>query len=209
MAAMAEALRPLVLGAQAGDRRALNTLAGCVDRFVRIFSGRLSGRIRRSQGSTIDFVLEGLAEAFAHLGDFKYQSDEEFYGWAAAHVRHRMAAAGRAEARQKRGSDPHDLGDEDAQVESQAPTASQVLGDEEMRTALGRAVLELQVEHAEEMEAVLSRVFEERSWSELVEDMGLSSAKRARTLFASGIDLLRPRVEKMLGKSALWETLGL
>src|SRR5262245_11941143 len=158
---MAEALRSLVLDAQAGDRRALNTLAGCVDRFVRIFSGRLSGRIRRSQGSTIDFVLEGLAEAFAHLGDFTYQSDEEFYGWAAAHVRNRMAAAGRAASRQKRGADPHHLGDEDAQVESPAATASQVLGNDELRTALGRAVLELQIEHAEAMEAVLLRVFEE------------------------------------------------
>lgn len=206
---MAETLRPLVLAAQAGDRRALNTLAGCVDRFVRIFSGRLSGRIRRSQGSTIDFVLEGLAEAFAHLADFEYKSDEEFYGWAAAHVRNRIAAAGRAESRLKRGAEPRTLGDEDAEVAAEATTASQILSDEEVRTALGRAVLELQVEHPEEMEAVLLRVFEERSWSELVEDMGLSSMKRARTLFAVGIDLLRPRVEQALGKAALWESLGL
>src|SRR4029453_16664997 len=106
---MAEALRALVLDAQRGDRRALNALAGCVDRFVRIFSGRLSRRIRRSQGSTIDFVLQGLAEAFAHLGDFEYKSDEEFYGGPASHVRHRMAAAGRAASRQKRGGDPLDL----------------------------------------------------------------------------------------------------
>src|SRR6185295_8202133 len=78
---MAEALRTLIETARKGDRQALNSLAGCVDRFVRIHSGALSNHLRKTYGSTVDFVLEGLAEALARLPEFEYRSDEQFYSW--------------------------------------------------------------------------------------------------------------------------------
>ena len=52
---MADSLRPLIEAAKGGDAAAINQLAGCVDRFVRIFSGSLSQSVRRAHGSTIDF----------------------------------------------------------------------------------------------------------------------------------------------------------
>ncbi|MBI4607095.1 MAG: hypothetical protein HY721_34455 [Planctomycetes bacterium] len=206
---MSETLRPVIEAAKAGDKSALNTLARCVDRFVRVFSGKLSQSLRRSQGSTIDFVLEGLAEAFARLGELEYRSDEEFYAWAARHIRHRLASAGRAEGRKKRAGRPQGLGEKDELLEGDEPSPSRLVSDEEVRAALGRAIVEAQLEHPEAMEVVLAKVFEEKSWSEVVEELGLSSMKRARTLFALGVDVLRPRVEKALGRPALWEFLGL
>ena len=87
--------RYLVEAAKEGDREAINTLSGCVDRFVRLFRGNLSRSVRRAYGSTIDFVCEGLAEAMSKLEDFEYRSDEEFYAWAARHIRSRIVSAGR------------------------------------------------------------------------------------------------------------------
>ena len=207
---MADNLRSVVQAAQAGDRQALNALAGCVDRFARIFHGKLSRRLRQGYGSTIDFVLEGLAEAFADLAHFEYRSDEEFYAWAAMHIRNRITSAGRDASRQKRGQDQlQPLGDDLPDVEAEGATASQLIADAEVREATGRALLGLQLEHADEMEAVLLRVFEDQSWSEMRQTLGLTSDKRARTLFAKGIDRLRPRVEQALGKPALMDLLGL
>ena len=68
---MAETLRPLIEAAKKGDPEAMNTLCGCVDRFVRVFSGQLSRSVGRAYGSTVDFVFEGLAEALSQLGDFE------------------------------------------------------------------------------------------------------------------------------------------
>jgi len=207
---MADNLRPIVEAAKAGDRQALDKLAGCVDRFARIFHGKLSRTLRQGYGSTIDFVLEGLAEAFADLGSFEYRSDEEFYAWASRYIRHRIASVGRDASRQKRGKgSAQPLDDSALDVEADDPTASRLLADAEVRDATGHALIELQVEHAEEMEAVLLRVFENQSWSEMRQTLGLTSDKRARTLFAKGIDRLRPSVEKALGKPALADFLGL
>ena len=49
------------------------------------------------------------------------------------------------------------------------------------------------------------KVFEGHSWPELKEAMGLSSEKRARTLFAQGLELLRPRIEAVLDLAAAEE----
>jgi hypothetical protein len=49
------------------------------------------------------------------------------------------------------------------------------------------------------MEAVVLKVYEGLSWPELKDAMGLTSEKRARTLVARGLELLRPRVERALG----------
>ena len=103
---MAELLRSTIQSARDGDRAALNQLAACVDRFVRIFSGSLSRHLRRTHGSTIDFVLEGVAEALAHLDEFEYESDEQFYAWVSRHIRSRIIDAARAEDRQKRAGRP-------------------------------------------------------------------------------------------------------
>jgi DNA-directed RNA polymerase specialized sigma24 family protein len=194
---MSEALRPLVEAARAGDREAMNRLAACADRFVRIFSGSLSNTVRRAQGSTVDFVLEGLAEAMARLEGFEYRSDEEFYAWVARHIRSRIIGAARREGRLKRAARPGEL--HESAVEGPGPTGSRIVSDEEIRTAVGHAVIEAQVEHPEEMEAVLLKVFEGLSWPEIKEAMDLTSEKRARTLFARGVDLLRPLVERSLG----------
>jgi len=51
---MVELLRPLVEEVRSGDRYALSRLAGCFDRFVRIFGGTLSRQMRKGYGSTID-----------------------------------------------------------------------------------------------------------------------------------------------------------
>jgi DNA-directed RNA polymerase specialized sigma24 family protein len=190
-------LRPLVEAAKGGDREALNKLAACADRFVRIFSGSLSRTVRRAHGSTVDFVLEGLAEAMARIGHFEYRSDEEFYSWVARHIRNRIISAARREHRVKRAARPGEL--RESAIEGPGPTGSGIVSDEEMRSAVGHAVIEAQVEHPEEMEAVLLKVFEGLSWPQIKEAMSLTSEKRARTLFARGIDLLRPIVERSLG----------
>lgn len=205
---MGEALRPLIEAAKSGDRKAVNDLARCVDRFVRLFSGTLSRYLRRTQGSTLDFVNEGLAEAMARIDQFEYRSDEEFYGWVARLIRSRILDALRREKRQKRDGRPFALDTHDA-VASPGPTPSQVISSVEVRDLLRSAVLELQIEHADEMEAVLLKIFEEQTWPEIQKAMELSSQKRARTLCARGLDLLRPRVEAAVGGSAFEEFLGL
>ncbi|MBI4602589.1 MAG: hypothetical protein HY721_11575 [Planctomycetes bacterium] len=204
---MADTLRPLIERAKAGDREALSALAGCVDRFVRIFSGSLSQSVRRAYGSTVDFVLEGLAEALSKLEAFEYRSDEDFYAWAKRFIRNRIVDAGRREGREKRAGRPVVLGDHAGLVESPGPTASQIVCKEEVRAAAARAILELQVEHPREMEAVLLKVFEGQSWPELKDALGLSSEKRARTLFARGLEILRPHVERSLGPAVVAEFL--
>lgn len=206
---MKQTLRTLVEAAQQGDREAINTLSGCVDRFVRLFSGNLSRSVRRAYGSTIDFVCEGLAEAMSRIEDFEYRSDEEFYAWAARHIRNRIVTAGRHESRKKRSGNRQDLGEQDGLLESPDPTASQIISKKEMRDAVGQALVDLQLQYPQEMEVVLLKVFESESWSTIQRALGLSSLKRARTLFARGIDLLRPEVEKNLGRPAVEEFLGL
>jgi hypothetical protein len=84
-----------------------------------------------------------------------------------------------------------------------------VLFADEVRTAVARAVLELQLAHPEEMEIVVKKVFEGRSWTEIRAELGLSSEKRARTLFSHGVDRLRPKVEAALGEEAFAEFVGL
>jgi DNA-directed RNA polymerase specialized sigma24 family protein len=205
---MSQALRSLVDGARAGDRAALKELAGCVDRFLRIFSGALSRGVRRAHGSTADFVLEGLAEALAKLDDFQYTTDQEFYAWAGRFIRHRIIDAGRREGRQKRGVQPAVLGSRAGAVEAGDPTASEVACREEVREVAGRVLLELQIEHPLEMEAVVLKVFDELSWPELRDAMSLTSDKRARTLVARGFDLLKPRLEERLGPDVMREFLG-
>lgn len=204
---MGESLRPLIEAARAGDRQALNTLASCVDRFVRVFSGSLSHAVRRAHGSTMDFVLEGVADALANLGDYVYNNDDEFYAWMARRVRNRIIDAARTEGRKKRAGNPAVLGDMAGAVASPAPTASSILSGDEIRAEAGRILVEIQVDHPQEMEAVLLKVFEGQSWPELKDAMGLSSEKRARTLFAHGLELLRPRLEERLGKAAIQEYL--
>jgi RNA polymerase sigma factor (sigma-70 family) len=205
---MTDQLKPLIAKAQAGDQQALNQLSGCVDRFVRIFHGSLSRRVRVAYGSTIDFVLEGLAEAMAHLGELEYRSDEDFYAWAAAHIRHQLVDAARHEGRKKRAGHPAPLADSDDHVAAAGPTPSEAISEEEMKNAVGHALLELQVEHPQETEAVLLKVHEGRSWPEIQELMGLTSVKRARTLFARGVDLIRPRVARRRGKPFVEDLLG-
>jgi hypothetical protein len=87
-------------------------------------------------------------------------------------------------------------------------TPSQIVSGDEVRQVVGNAIVQLQVEHSEEMEAVLVRVFEGQSWDGMKNWMGLSSSKRARTLFARGVFLLRPVVEKALGRAAFLEFFG-
>lgn len=206
---MADSLRPLIEAARGGDRQALNTLAGCVDRFVRVFSGSLSSAVRRAQGSTIDFVLEGVADALSNLGEYTYKSDDEFYAWMARRVKNRIIDAARTEGRKKRAGSPAVLGDLAGAVESPSPTASKLVSAEEIRSEAGRILVELQLKHPQEMEAVVLKVYEGQSWPELKDAMGLSSEKRARTLFAKGLDLLRPRLEERLGTAVLEEFLGM
>ncbi len=205
---MSQTLRPLIEAARTGDREALNTLASCVDRFVRVFSGTLSHTVRRAYGSTIDFVLEGLAEALSKLDEFEYRSDRDFYAWASRFIRHRIVDAGRRQQSLKRAGRPDELGDQADEVRSFDPTASQIVSREEVHEVTGRALLELQLEYPEEMEAVLLKVFEGHSWRELEQALGLSSAKRGRTLVARGLERLRPRLEERLGPGTLEEFLG-
>lgn len=205
---MPSALQPLVEAARAGDRRALNDLARCVDRFVRIFSGSLSRRVRQSYGSTVDFVLEGLAEALSKLDEFEYRSDEEFYGWITRLIRSRIIDAERREGCQKRDGRPHRLTSRDGAPPSPDPTASAIVAAEEIRAAFANALLELQVNHPLEMDVLLLKIFEGQTWPEIRALLGLSSEKRARTLYARGLDLLRPQVERVLGREAYQEFLG-
>ncbi len=200
-------LRPLIDAARTGDSKALNALAGCTDRFLRIFSGSLSSSIRRAQGSTIDFVLEGLAEALSRLGEQQFATDKDFYAWAASHIRHKIIDAGRHETRKKRGGNPVLLGEHAEMVKSPDPTASQIACRQEVLDATGHALLELQASHPEEMEAVVLKIFEGHSWPELKDAMSLTSEKRARTLFAHGLELLRPRIEATLGADVIAEFL--
>ena len=204
---MAETLKPLVEAAQEGDREALNELAGCVDRFVRIFHGSLSKSVRLGYGSTIDFVVEGIAESLNKLDAFEYRSDEEFYAWVAVHIRNRIRGTGRAAHSQKRGARPAAL-DAVAEVAANAPSVSMNAQSAEMRDAVGHALLDLQRDYPQEMEVVLMKVFEERTWPQIRAGLGLSSDKRARTLFAKGVERLRPAVEERLGPDAFGEMLG-
>ena len=87
-------------------------------------------------------------------------------------------------------------------------TPLQIISGVEVRQVVGDAILHLQIAYPEEMEAVLVRVFEGQSWDGMQKWMGLSSPKRARTLFARGVFLLRPQVEKALGRSAFLEFVG-
>ncbi len=205
---MSEALRPLVEAAQAGDRDALNSLARCADRFVRLFSGSLSRQVRRAYGSTVDFVLEGMAEALSRLDEFEYRSDEEFYAWVTRLIRHRIVDAGRREGRDKRAGHPRGLQTDDGDAIAGDPSASRTVSAGEIRRVVADALLEQQVSHPEEMEVVLLKVFEGQSWPGIRGWLGLTSEKRARTLFVRGLDLLRPRIRDALGRDGFEEFLG-
>src|SRR6266511_4352960 len=157
---MAEALRTLIETARKGDRQARNSLAGCVDRFVRIHSGALSNHLRKTCGSTMDFVLEGLAEALARLPGFEYRSDEQFYAWVSYYIRNRIADAARQEAADKRAGRPLTLASETPISLCANPSPSTIMASEELRTAVGKAILELQMEHPLEMEVAVLRLFE-------------------------------------------------
>lgn len=200
---MAEDLRPIIEAAKGGDRSALERLAGCADRFLRIFSGKLSRRVRRARGSTVDFVLEGLGEALAHLTDYEYRSDEAFYAWIARHIRSKIIDAHRAEGRAKRDAPAVPLEDPGGESSrgpaADGPSPSRVISDRETLHALGSAILAVQVDHPREMEAVTLKVFEGCSFPEISERLSLESEKRARILVARGIDLLRPRVRRLTG----------
>lgn len=204
---MATVLQALIETARSGDRQSLNQLAACVDRFVRIHHGSLSRQVRKSSGSTIDFVLEGLAEALAKLNEFQGKTDEEFYAWISHYIRHRIVDAGRREGRQKRAGKPSELGSFD--IEAPAVGVSSVLAEREIREAVAQALMELQVDHPQEMEVVVRRLFEEESWATITENLALSSVKRGRTLYAHGLDRLRPAVENSLGESTLRELFNL
>lgn len=115
----------------------------------------------------------------------------------------------RNEGRQKRSGRPVSLGDGDQNLAAQAPSASAIITGQEIRLAAGRAIVELQLEHPDEMEAVLLKVYESQSWPRIRQEMQLTSEKRARTLFARGIDLLRPQVECRLGEAAFADFLEL
>ncbi len=206
---MSQILRPLIEAAKSGDRRAKDALAGCVDRFVRLFSGTLTRQVRRAYGSTMDFINEGLAEALSRLGEFDYRSDEEFYAWVGRLVRSRIVDALRREGRKKRAGGPMQLDEEIAVPAAVAETPSELVSADEFREAVRQAVLELQVDHPQEMEAVLLRVFEDETWEAVQQCLGLNSMKRARTLCARGLDLLRPHVEKAIGETPFEEHLGL
>jgi DNA-directed RNA polymerase specialized sigma24 family protein len=198
----------VIEAASSGDREALDQLAGCVDRFVRIFRGSLSAHLRRTQGSTVDFVLEGLAQALADLKKFRYESDEQFYAWVTRTIQSRIVDAWRREARKKRSGRPRSLDEAGAGVPSRDPSASQVVAEEELRAEVGKAVLEVQIEHSQEMEVVVLKLFEGESWAGIKDILELASERRARTLFARGLDLLRPRVKRALGGGSAGEPLG-
>ncbi len=204
---MSEELRPIVAAAQAGDREALERLGGCVDRFVRIFSGKLSRQVRRVHGSTIDFVLEGIAHALRGLDSFEYESDEHFYAWITRSIRGRIVDAWRGEERQKRAGRPLPIADGGYEPPAPDPTASRVVSESELRGVIGREVLSLHVDHPREMEVVVLKLFEGESWARIREILELSSDRRARTLFAHGIDLLRPGLGRSLGEDALQSAL--
>lgn len=206
---MTEKLRPLIEAAKGGDRQALNSLARCVDRFVRIFHGSISKHLRQTAGSTIDFVLEGLAEALAHLPEFEYRSDEQFYAWISCHIRSRILSAAREAGRRKRAGRPLAFGSQAEGLAAPDASPSSLLSIEEVRAAIGQALIDLQIEHPQEMEVVTLKVFEGESWPAIRDQLQLTSDKRARTLFARGLDLLRPRVEARLGEDALLEFLKL
>ena len=203
---MADELRPIIEAAKRGDRMALERLGACADRFIRIFSGKLSRRVRRTRGSTVDFVLEGLAEALAHLPEYEYRSDETFYAWVARHIEHRIIDVHRAEGRDKRAAEPVPLAGQGGATSggsvgppAAGPSPSQVVSSAEVLHALGSAILSVQVEHPREMEAVVLKLFEECSFPEISERLSLDSEKSARLLFAQGIELLRPRVRRLTG----------
>lgn len=206
---MAEALRTLIETARKGDRQALNSLAGCVDRFVRIHSGALSNHLRKTCGSTVDFVLEGLAEALARLPGFDYRSDEQFYAWVSVYIRNRITDAARQETAMKRAGRPLALEAALPVAERAGPSPSSLSSSEELRSALGKAVLELQVEHPLEMEVVVLKLFEGKSWPAIRAHFDLSSDKKARTLFSRSLDLLRVRIKEIVGPAALRDLLGM
>ncbi|MBI4602837.1 MAG: hypothetical protein HY721_12845 [Planctomycetes bacterium] len=200
---MSEELRPIIEAAKRGDREALNLLGGCADRFLRIFSGRLSRRVRRACGSTADFVLEGLADALARLPAHEYRSDEAFYAWVGQHIHHRIIDAHRAEGRKKRGDEPLPLdgleGCGSRGPAAAGPSPSEEASAAEAHSRLGEAILAVQVEHPREMEAVVLRVFEGSSFPEIRERLSLDSERCARLLFLRGLDQLRPRVRRLAG----------
>lgn len=191
---MAETLRGLVAAAQRGDAEALGALAGCVDRFQRMFRGSLSPQVRRAQGSTIDFVLEGVARALAEIGRFEYESDEHFYAWITRAIRGRIIDGWRGESRQKRAGRPVSLEARVSDPAARDASISEEAGRRELREAIANAVLEEQLVHPQEMEVVVLKVFDGESWSGIRNLLELSSEQKARTLFARGLDLLRVRI---------------
>ena len=52
------------------------------------------------------------------------------------------------------------------------------------------------------------KIFEGYSWAMIQEWQNLGSTKRARTLYARGIDLLRPHVAKSVGDSEFQKLLN-
>jgi len=191
---LAEQLRPIIEAARDGDREALERLAGCADRFLRMFSGKISRQLRRAQGSTIDFVLEGLAVAFAQLESFEYQSDEQFYAWVTRTIRSRMVDGWRREAARKRAGRPISLAADGLEPASSTPQASEIAAANEVESEVAKAILELHVEHPLEMDVVVMKSFDGHSWETIRALLDLSSVKRARSLFAAGLDMLRPRL---------------
>jgi len=156
----------------------------------------------------VDFVLEGLADAMARISEFEYRSDEQFYAWVSRCIRNRIVDAAREEQAARRAGRPLPLEEGLNDPPARLQTPSTALFRDEMRAAIGDALVELQVKHPREMEAVVSKLFDDQTWPELRERFGLTSDKKARSLFARGIDLLRPLVKKSLGESAVREFLG-
>jgi RNA polymerase sigma factor (sigma-70 family) len=206
---MAEALRTLIETARHGDRQALNSLAGCVDRFVRMHSGALSSHVRKTYGSTVDFVLEGLAEALARLPEFEYRSDEQFYAWVSLYIRNRITDAARHESADKRAGRPLALDASSPVPERTDLSPTSLASSEELRSVLKKTILELQVEHPLEMEVVVLKLFEGKSWPAIRAHFDLSSEKRARTLFSHSLDLIRMRIKEILGPATLRDLLGM
>jgi DNA-directed RNA polymerase specialized sigma24 family protein len=120
-----------------------------------------------------------------------------------------MVDALRREERRKRAGRPGLLDELECDaVDRRTPTPSEVASAAEIRELVKRALLELQLTHPDEMEAVLLKVFDGESWTTIQECLGLSPVKRARTLCARGLDLLRQRVEGLVGDGALGTYLG-
>ena len=188
----------LVQASQGGDEAALERLfARYLPRVRQIVALRMGRKLCEIQDCD-DLVQESLLVALRNLGSFEIRSEGSFRHWISRLVENRIRDAARRTGALKRGAgkertfaayDSSVLSD--SVLAGRDPTPSQVLQGRELEERLENALLQLDERHRRVIE--LRRLCE-LEYQEIAEELGLSGASSARSLFARAMNALSQRL---------------